>query len=144
METYRVEISDMQSALKIDASWLASVVRHAMAHLRLPPGEVSVVLLGDAAIQSLNRRHLNHDWPTDVVTFPISEPDESAIHGEIVISTETAIREATRLGHGPAREVALYAIHGVLHLAGFDDHEPSGVSRMREMEREIMSGVIWV
>jgi len=65
----------------------------------------------------------------------------SGLEGEIVISMDTAVRAAGQRGHDPAVEVLLYAVHGVLHLTGMDDHDPADAAAMHEMEDRILAGL---
>lgn len=114
-----------------------TLLRHQVSAAR-----VSVALVGDRRIAELNERYLKHPGPTDVLSFDLrdaptdgrqSMPVE-AVDGEVVISVETALREAERRGHSVLDEVSLYAIHGVLHLLGYDDGVAEDALRMRHME----------
>lgn len=96
---------------------------------------VTVALVNDPHIHQLNRQFLQHDEPTDVLTFPYSEPTSRRLEGEIVISVDTAQREAAARGHDPATELLLYVIHGCLHLCGEDDTTPTAAQQMRHKER---------
>ena len=86
-------------------------------------------------VNILARAHadfLGDPTPTDVITFQ---------HGEILISTETAIRQAAEHSHPPLRECALYLIHGLLHLHGHEDHEPAEAEAMKETQERILDRV---
>jgi len=91
-----------------------------------------LLLTDDARIQELNRRYLDRDRPTDVLSFPDGDrlPDGFRLLGEIVISLDTARRQAGELGHSTLRELQELALHGVLHLLGYDHERDNG-----EMER---------
>ncbi len=95
--------------------------------------------MDDATIQVVNRRHLDHDWPTDVITFPLSEPDEPALAAEIVVSAEMASVTARETGVDPWHELALYVVHGLLHLCGHDDRTVDDRVEMRRRESEILA-----
>lgn len=136
-----VDITDQQSALKLSRPRLRQVVQRTLLHERLAEAEISLAFVGDAAMHLLNRRHLDHDYPTDVLSFLLSSPGASPLEGEIVISTETAIRQAEEFGWSPADEVTLYVVHGLLHLCGYDDHVPQDREAMRRRERDILQ--IW-
>ncbi|MGE0193885.1 MAG: rRNA maturation RNase YbeY [Planctomycetota bacterium] len=97
------------------------------------PVVLAFVLVDDATIREVNARMLGHDWATDVITFPWGQAP--ALEAELMLSVETARREAAERGHDPADELALYAVHGVLHLLGHDDHDPAARRRMRSAER---------
>lgn len=134
----RIEVVDAQDGHVVDTGRVREVAAAALARRRSSLA-LSVVLTDDATIHDLNRRFLGHDHPTDVLTFPLEdEADGGTTPGEgpaaeIVLSVETAVREARARGIEPELEVALYAVHGVLHVLGFDDHEEAAA---REMHRE--------
>ena len=90
---------------------------------------VSVVLVSDRRIAVLHGEFMGDPSPTDVITF---------LHGEVVVSAETARREARARGLPVAREVALYAIHGLLHLAEWTDTDPQSAAAMRAMQGKIL------
>ncbi len=100
------------------------------------PVSISLVLCGDATIQALNRQFLGHDYPTDVLSFPLNAPmpDGHRLLGEIVISVETAERNARRYRQPSERELLRLVIHGTLHLLGYDDSTPENRRRMRQKE----------
>ena len=117
------------------ASYKAAVRKAAMAVLKLEnvrrKAEVSVTVCGDAYIRDLNRDYRGKDKPTDVLSFPASEaldaldPDNGAlILGDVVISLDTARRQAEEYGNTVEREISFLVVHGMLHLLGFD-HEIS-------------------
>lgn len=102
---------------------------------------LSVAVVGDAAIQRIHREFLGKDSPTDVISFrldggPGGAPDEP--FGEVVLSAETAARVAETRGLPVDEELALYAIHGTLHLVGLDDTSPEDRRRMRRAERRYL------
>jgi probable rRNA maturation factor len=121
---------------------LSAVLRRICLDHGRDDGLLSLVIVDDPTIQRLNREFLGHDYATDAITFPLDDgagsmPDGP--FGEIVVSAETARREARRRGGAPERELALYAIHGALHLAGYDDAAPAAKRRMRARERRYLA-----
>lgn len=103
---------------------------------------VEVAFTDDAAIAELNRRFLKHEGPTDVLAFPLEDDvpgGEDPTIGLVVVSVETARREARRRGLDVRAELALYVAHGFLHLAGYDDASPGERRRMRAMERRVLA-----
>src|SRR5205823_1032810 len=114
-----VEVSDTQSHLKIDPEAVSQLVRRALREERVGRASISVALVDDATIRVINRRYLDHDWPTDVISFGLSEPgdgDGDGLAGELVVSVETAVATARRAAVDPRDELALYLVHGLLHL----------------------------
>ena len=106
-------------------------------------GTLSVVFVSDAEMSRLHEEFLGEDRPTDVLSFPLAEDSGASRHpeaefaefGEVVVSLDTAQREAGKRDLPVAREVALYAIHGTLHLMGLDDVTSAGCREMRGRER---------
>lgn len=90
--------------------------------------ELSIALVDDSEIAALNAEWRRIDEPTDVLAFPMDEPDESLPYspllGDVVISVERALAQAKEAGHSLEREIDVLLIHGVLHLVGYD-HEGS-------------------
>jgi probable rRNA maturation factor len=98
--------------------------------------ELSIVLLADDDIQHLNRDYLSRDYPTNVLSFPMGE---GGLLGDVVISMETAQREANESGITLEEELGILLVHGILHLLGYD-HEgiPEEAARMKSKEQEIL------
>ncbi|MCE9629488.1 MAG: rRNA maturation RNase YbeY [Planctomycetia bacterium] len=135
-----VEIVDRQRLLRVDRTWLRRVVADALLGAGIARAEISLVLLDDAGIAELHDRWLGLDGPTDVLTFDLSDGDlTGGLQGDIAVSTETARRVARELGWQPKHELAYYIVHGMLHLAGEDDHDPADRRRMRARERKLMA-----
>jgi rRNA maturation RNase YbeY len=101
-----------------------------------PNCEVSVLLTGDSFIRNLNQRYRGMDSSTDVLSFPQEDP---TVLGDIVISVETAKDQAERANWPVASELALLAVHGLLHLAGWDDEEERGAYEMEIKTREALA-----
>lgn len=119
---------------------LAGAVEAALRAHGVAAGEIAVAAVNDAEIHELNRRFLQHDYTTDVITFP-HERGEAWVLGDIVFSAEYAAREAAERGVDAADEMMLYVIHGALHLAGFDDRDDQGRAAMRAAERAVFSSL---
>jgi len=102
--------------------------------------EISVLLTDDRGIRVLNREWRRKDRPTDVLSFPDTASDarRSAPRlGDIVISTGTARRQARDAGHSYLTELKVLALHGLLHLLGYDHHDPADRGRMARLERRL-------
>lgn len=103
-------------------------------------GELSIAVVGDDGMAAHNEHWLQHPGPTDVLTFDLGgDPAAGRIDGEIIVSRDTARREALRRGHSGHDELCLYAVHGVLHLLGHGDAGPRERRRMHELEDEILT-----
>ena len=134
----KVEISDTQPFLAVDPRKLADLARHVLEGEGITRAQVSLALVDNATIQRINRHHLGHDWPTDVISFTLSEPDDPELAGELVISAEMAAVTAGEMRVAPGDELALYVVHGLLHLCGYDDRSQQDVRRMRDRENQIL------
>ena len=106
--------------------------------------ELSILLVDDDEITHLNLEYLGRDHPTNVLAFPMREGKDKHLHpdllGDVIISTETAEREAQHRGVTLQEEMALLLVHGILHLLGYD-HEgpPDAAATMEAKEQEILS-----
>lgn len=100
--------------------------------------EISLAFVDNATIHVLNKRYLDHDEPTDVLSFPLSDPKAKTLSGELVVGVEVAKERAAELGHDADAELALYVIHGLLHLCGYDDKSPRAERAMRDRERHYL------
>ncbi|MGE3173567.1 MAG: rRNA maturation RNase YbeY [Planctomycetota bacterium] len=115
-----------------DRAFLRRVVRAALEHGGVPQMPVSLLLTDDAEIGGIHGEFLGDRRPTDVISFAL---DGAA---ELVVSVETAARQARVHGHSTRAEVALYVVHGLLHLCGFDDKGARARARMRAAERAVL------
>jgi len=108
--------------------------------------EVSIAFVDDAAIAALNERHLGHEGPTDVLAFPMQEGPHAKpvgeacpeLLGDVVISVERAVSYCREHGGEPLEELALYLVHGLLHLLGYEDVGGPKHSRMRAREQALL------
>src|SRR5690242_12195688 len=101
-----VEVSDTQGHLQVDHEALARLVRRVLEAEGVARASVSVAVVNNATIQDVNRRYLGHDWPTDVVSFRISEDSEPSLAGELVVSAEMAAETAREADVDPWAELA--------------------------------------
>ncbi len=108
--------------------------------LELPDAELSVLLTDDVGIQELNREHRQKDKPTDVLAFAMDESvaDPAGILGDVVISLDTAERQARARRRPLLEEVRFLLAHGVLHLVGYDHAEPAEKREMVDMTRRLV------
>ncbi|MDP4180945.1 MAG: rRNA maturation RNase YbeY [Bacillota bacterium] len=117
------------------------------------PSEISILLVDDEKIQEINNEHRNIDKPTDVLSFPVVDMFEGEIIsdegdfdmdenllllGDIIISMETAYRQAEEYGHSVDREIAFLTSHGVFHLLGYDHMEKEAEEKMLGKQEEAL------
>jgi probable rRNA maturation factor len=134
-----IELSDSQPHVQVDHDALTQLATATLLAEGVQSASVSIALVDDATIRPINRDHLGHDWPTDVISFGFSRPGDLTLTGELVISAEMAATTARRAGVDPWDELALYVVHGLLHLCGHDDTEPDVRSKMRRREAELLA-----
>jgi len=133
-------VRSLQRGTGVSAARLRGVAVRALTALGRRGVDVHVTLVDDPTIRRLNARHLGVRRPTDVLAFNLEGPGPSALLGEVIVSVDTARRQARRLRVSLALEMDLLVVHGLLHLAGYDDADPAGARVMHEREREILSG----
>jgi probable rRNA maturation factor len=134
----KVSIACPQDVLAIDRGRMREVARTVLDGEGIADYEISLAFVDSPTIQRLNKRFLNHDEPTDVLSFPLSDPHARKLAGELVVGVEVAKEQAAGRGHDVHAELALYVIHGILHLCGYDDKTDDGSRQMRERERHYL------
>jgi probable rRNA maturation factor len=150
---YSLEFANRQRGVKVSLAALKKAATTVLTDERVATAEVSIALVADDEMQSLNRDYLGHDYPTDVVSFllesesswtgPARKPrrrgDGLRLEGEIILGAEYARAEAEQLGWDVEAELCLYLVHGLLHLCGYDDLTPGEKRIMRRREREVFA-----
>jgi probable rRNA maturation factor len=134
----KVKIANQQEIVPIDFARFRQIAQAVLDGEQAGEAKVTLAFVDNTTIHRLNKQFLNHDEPTDVLSFPMSSPSARVLEGEIVVGVEVASAQATERGHDVATEMALYVIHGLLHLCGHDDHESADIRRMRECERKYL------
>jgi probable rRNA maturation factor len=119
--------------LRIDSARLRRAVRAVLIGEKIHGADISLAVVDNRTIRRINRRFLDHDAATDVISFVLSR-ERGVVDGEIVISSQTAASAAKRFGWSTADELLLYVIHGTLHLVGYDDLSPVDRRAMRRKE----------
>ena len=138
----QIILSNRQRRVRFDVEWLrqfaalalADCVRHSGDGLFALKGlaSVEIAVVSDVVIADVHRKFMNVPGATDVITFD---------HGELVLSADTAKRYAAEHRHGIVEELALYIVHGLLHLNGFDDLDPKARARMHRVQNRIWIGL---
>jgi probable rRNA maturation factor len=112
----------------------------AHAQLRPPLRELSVALVGDARMSQLHNQFMNVAGPTDVLTFPLDVDERGRVlSGEVVVCVPEARRQTKTRGQTVERELLLYALHGLLHLCGYDDRTADDFEEMHRAEDMILT-----
>ena len=145
---YLIELSPETDITGVDVPALERIAAHALEAEHVPvPAELSILLADDAVVHELNRDYRHTDAPTDVLSFSQSEgrdfarPAGEAPHlGDIVISIDTAKRQAAEYDVSLQDELLHLLVHGILHLLGHDHESPEDASTMRAREDAILGG----
>jgi len=137
----RISIASPQQLVKLDYPQLRTIGQQVLEGEGVREAKVSLAFVDNPTIHGLNKRFLDHDEPTDVITFPLSGPGAKKLEGELVIGVEVAQAQADERGHSVDDELALYVIHGLLHLCGYDDHDDHSAAEMRLKERQYLREV---
>lgn len=134
---------------KIEKTILDVINKTAEIYKLPEEAEVGIMLVDDEKMRGFNRDYRGKDVATDVLSFALNEGDEPEIIdasqdyllGDIIISLETAARQAEEYGHSLAREVGFLTVHGMLHLLGFDHIKEDEEQKMREQEEFILGAL---
>src|SRR5688572_12222174 len=122
----------------LDFQGLKAAARAVLEGEGVAAAKVTLALLDNPSIHALNKRHLDHDEPTDVLTFPYSGRGAKTLEGDVAVGYEVAKVQASGRGHPLHAELCLYVIHGCLHLCGYFDATDRDRRRMRKKEREYL------
>jgi probable rRNA maturation factor len=130
---FQLSLANEQSAHVVDVPRLLDAARRVLAGSKFTSATISLAVVDDAAIHALNRQFLQHDYPTDVLSFVLDASGQH-LNGEVVLSADTAA-EASDGEWSAADEQLLYVIHGMLHLIGMNDQSEADARKMRAAER---------
>ena len=134
-----IQIADQQTTLEPPPGDIERIARSIILDAGVLRAMISIAVVDDPTIRSIHNEYLGIDEATDVVSFPLDDGgDETYVEGEIIVSSDTAVRGAEQYGGTPLDELVLYIVHGLLHLVGYDDHDPEERRTMREREAYYM------
>ena len=142
-------LENLQKKIALNPPRILNVVKTILRHEGVTHASLSIVFVTRQRITALNNRFLRRHYATDVLAFDLREfqpnasriPKEAkrkTISGDIIISTDAAIKNARIYGTGIAHELVLYIIHGILHLLGYGDYKQKDVRKMRKKEIELL------
>lgn len=138
--TLRILIADEQATLTIDEAQLRAAVELVLRDSPYDSGVISIAVVDDPTIHEINRQYLEHDYPTDILSFPL-EDNPPYLEGELVVSTDTATSNAAEYNWSAHHELVLYVIHGTLHLVGYHDKQPADIAEMRTAEAKCLQAL---
>ena len=141
----KLEIINLQKHYPVDKKRIRKIVRSVLKFEK-KDAELNIVFTDNKRIKEINKTFLGHDYATDVITFAYDEPslnkvflNESTITGEIIISVEMAKKLAQKHDCAVEGEIALYLVHGLLHLFGYNDKQRKEAKKMHQREGELLS-----
>ena len=139
----KIGIQNLQSIEKIDKNKIIKCADHVLKAMAEDDVELSLVLVNDMYIRNLNWKYRRKDSATDVLAFPMRDSRglSGPVLGDVVISVETAKREAKKRKKDFQEEFDLYFVHGILHLLGYDDEKPRARKKMKAKEKELMESL---
>lgn len=121
----------------LEFAGLKDAARAVLAGEGVTAAKITLAFINNEHMHRLNKQFLDHDEPTDVLTFPYST-GKAKLEGEVVMSYEIAAEYAADRGHETRLELLLYVVHGCLHLCGYDDRTAKQAKAMRAKEREYL------
>jgi len=137
-----LKITNLQRLYPINKTKIKKQIEHVLKSENKKDAELSIVFVDNTKIKELNKTFLGHNDVTDVLSFPydVSYPSGD-ISGEIIVSVEMAIKIAQEHGESVEGEIALYFVHGLLHLIGYNDKLKEEAERMHRREGEILASL---
>ena len=129
-----------EQPLPVDVAKISTLARHVLESEDVDDtAELSVLFVTEDHIRNLNARFAGQDHATDVLSFPMSEDEESMwLLGDVVVAPQVAQRNARRAGHSVEAELEVLVVHGILHLLGYDHEQEEDEARMKERSREVL------
>ncbi len=137
----RASIASPQEIVELPYAQLRETARIVLEGEGVKEAKISLAFVDNPTIHRINKQFLDHDEPTDVITFPLSNAGAKLLEGELVIGVEVALAQAQERGHAVEAELCLYVIHGLLHLCGYDDKKPRDAAEMRVKEKEYLEAL---
>ncbi len=147
----KISVASPQETVPIDRGRMREIARHVLDGEGVTEAEISLAFVDNLTIHRLNKQFLDHDEPTDVIAFALDGGDDGEGGGgfvtpgprqlgEIYISCERAAAQSAEWGNTPEAEVRFLAVHGVLHLLGWDDATAEDRERMLARQAAILAG----
>ena len=135
-----LEILDEQDVLEVDIEKVRILCERVIEDGGIKSGKINIVLVDSDTIQQFNRDFLQHDYPTDTISFPAEYRQEDGyIEGEVLVCTEIAAERASEFSWTAESELLLYVVHGMLHLIGYSDSTAEQRTEMQSKERNYLA-----
>lgn len=136
----KVEVTNKQNIKKINIRWLKGYVRKILKLLDIS-SDVSILLCDNDSIKKINKKFFARNSATDVISFFLEDSWPPFYLGEVVVSVEKAAVEGKNYGNSWQKELALYIIHGILHLIGYDDQTKKDRAIMGKKQQEVLNSI---
>ena len=142
-----ITFKNLQKKVTLNPPQILKAVATILRHEGVDRASLSIVFVSSQRIKALNKKFLGRDYTTDVLAFDLSDETSAknkikrkprTVLGDIIISTDAVLKNARAYKTGLSEETALYVIHGILHLLGFDDHKTRDAQRMRRKEQQLL------
>jgi probable rRNA maturation factor len=151
-----ITITNSQKRLQLKSARITKIIQAVLRKEKYKAGELTFVFVNSSQIKSLNKKYLGHLYATDVLAFDFTGrtlsgyeksrhakgcsccSSDNILWGDIIISTDAIIQNTKRFKTTASRELALYVVHGLLHLLGYDDHKNADIKAMRLKEEELL------
>lgn len=138
-----LSIEQIHPSRTVDEQALERLIRHVLDAENATLSHLSVVLADHEHVRQLNRRYLDHDYNTDVLSFPLQEESADGqgptVEGEVYVDLDTAVERHDDFDASVEHEAFRYVVHGLLHLLGYDDGTEGGQETMREKEDQYLA-----
>jgi probable rRNA maturation factor len=138
-----ITIKNLQRKINLNPTQITKIVKTILKHEGVKKTTLSLVFVSNQKIKVLNKKYLKRDHATDVLAFDLTDrahqkKKTSEVTADIFISTDSAIQNSKKYRTNLDEEIVLYVIHGILHLLGYDDHDPQKTKKMRNKERKLL------
>ncbi len=135
---YNITVTNKQTDFSVNVSGIQQAVEAAFVINDIPNAVLDVAVVTPEEMQRLNVRYLGHDYPADVLSFLLEETGVS-LEGQVIVCPAVANQWSQKYGWGQESELILYAVHGTLHIIGFDDLTPEDELEMRAAEKQVLA-----
>ena len=140
---YEVTFADHQKKVQLNSLKILKITKAILHYESVDQAILSVVFVTHQKIKAFNEEYLKRNYVTDVLAFDLSDTVLSkrktkGVIGDIIISTDAALKNVSMYQTTLSEELSLYIVHGILHLCGYDDHKSSDIQRMRKKEKKIV------
>ncbi len=135
-------MDETDSEIVMDEARVQRIVDAALSENDISNAQLTVLFIDTATCCAMHADHFDNPDPTDVMTFPDGSFDPSTERtnlGDLAVCTDVAVELAPSHDHGPAEELTLYVLHGLLHILGYDDHDPADRTEMWEIQERLLA-----